>query len=442
MSAASAPVALPGPLALRALARAFSQFENFDRFVAALDAVVPRASGFETARLVLDRAVVAEAERFAPGLLALPLTGDDQALGTLEVGVPGERRGFTAEDLHLLTGLADFLGAVLTQAQRQQDAARGRELFRLLLNQAPVGIAAYTAAGRALVANDLAERWLGGTTPPFDELEAGGDGGFHLRTSGKLVYGVARRVGDAARSDWLVVLHDLTGEQVKLLELMKRDTYRALAEQRPLGFALVEGGSGGDGVLRRLPALRAALREGETVGPYDAHRLGFVLGGVGGLGLRARLREWRALLGPGVKLGYAELGRDGRSPEALLQVALQHHAASDEALRPAVLVLDENPVVAQTLALILGRDYRVVTSTAAAEARARLAAEPFEFFIAEVEPRNGPAGAELVREAGRLQPGIRSLLTAIGDTPLAAAPGATVIEKPFDVATLRSLLRQ
>lgn len=444
MSAASAPVVLTGPQALRALARAFGQFEHFDRFVAALGAALPRASGFDSARLVLDRAVVETAERFAPGVLALPLTGDEAAHGTLEIGAPGERRQFTAEDLHLLTGLADFLGAVLTQARRLQDAGRGRELLRLLLNQAPVGIAAYGLDRRPIVANELALRWLGTAALPFEEIEAGGDS-FYLRAEGKLIYGEARRVSGDDEGAWMFVLHDLTPEQGRLLEGLQRELYRAQAEQASCSVVLLETSDLRHGALRRLAALRAQLAAGEVGGPYDAQRVGLVLA-TGGLALRARLRRLQGALAgvPGLRLGYAELGRDGRTPDELLQAALQRHAPLAELLRPALLIHDENPAVADALTLVLGRDYRVVVSADAARTRALLAREPFEGLITELDDSRAGADAEsIVRHARAAQPGIRTFFTSVQLPALGGLPAeGVVIEKPFEVTRLRELVRR
>ena len=78
--------------------------------------------------------------------------------------------------------LFGLCGAVLTQAQRLQDAGRGRELLRLLLNQAPVGIAAYGADRRPIVANELAVRWLGRAQKRFESL--GDPVDLHDRTGG------------------------------------------------------------------------------------------------------------------------------------------------------------------------------------------------------------------------------------------------------------------
>lgn len=439
MSTSSAPLVLSGPHALRALARAFGQFEDFDRFVAALGSALPAASGFESARIVLDRGVAEAAERFAPGTLALPLIGEGGALGALEVGSAAERRLFGAEDLHLLTGFADFLGAVLMQAQRRQDAVRGRELLRLLLNQAPVGIAAYAPDRRPIVANELAARWLGGATLPFDEIEDGGDS-FYLRSEGKLIAGEARRVADADSGAWMIVLHDLTPEQGRLFDGLQREIYRSLADKVPCSLVLLDAPDLRHGTLRRLAALRSLLQPGELGGPYDASRVGLVLV-AGGLPLRVRLRRLRGALEgvAGLQIGYAELGRDGRTPDALIETALRRHGPFADLLRPALLIHDENPAVAATLAMVLGRDYRVVRSPDAAQTRALLDEEPFEGIIAELDEGRAPATGGILAHARAVQPGIRTFLTSVQSG--AAPAGEVVIEKPFDVTRLREIVR-
>lgn len=442
MSTLSPTVQMDAPAALRALARAFAHLDEFDRFVGGLQTALDRSALFEKATIALDRGV-AGAAAFPPGRMSLPLASAGARHGLLQATPPADRRQFGAEDLHLLAGLADFLSALLGASVRLQDAEKSRELLRFLLNQAPVGIAAYGADHRLLVANDLATRWIGGAALPFAEMEKG-EAGFHLRADGKLIYGEARRSGDAA-GDWLVVLHDLTAEQVRLLELMKRETYRALAEGGRMGFALIEGAQLHDGVLRRLPELRTALQAGEVAGPYDAHRVGLVLNGASGLALRARLRKLRGAFGDasGLRLGYAEAGPDGRTPENLLQAALQRYGGYDDLLRPAVLVHDENPGVVDTLAMVLGKEFRVVKSNTGDRTRELLRTEPFEGLVAELDSRTGLGGLELAKLARELQPGIRPFLTSIHPAAQHGPVGdAVVIEKPFEVDALRRTVRE
>jgi hypothetical protein len=204
-----------------------------------------------------------------------------------------------------------------------------------------------------------------------------------------------------------------------------------------------------DGVLRRLPDLRAALTLGETCGPYDAHRVGIVFSEVNGLALRARLRRLRPVFGPvdGLRVGYSELGRNGANPETLLEAALHVAAPFDDAVRSAVLVHDENPAVTDTFALLLGRDFNVVKSSQASRTRELLEQGMYEGFVAELESRTGPDGAELMRFARAKLPGIRPFfLTARHPSPDSdgetGKEDAVVFEKPFDVAAVTQAVRE
>jgi CheY-like chemotaxis protein len=436
---------LTGPTALRTLARAFAHFNDFDRFVQGLQAALDQTEHFEKLTIQLDPALTDATAHFSPGVLTLPLAGGEAQFGTLQISPGGERRQFGAEDLHLMAGLADFLSAALAQSLRQQDAEKSRELLRFLLNQAPIGIAAYGADHRPIIANDLATRWLGEAGLSSAELEQG-MGGFHLRSSGKLIFGEARQAGQGV---WLVVLHDLTTEQARLLELMRRETYRALAQKGKFGFALIECTDIRTGVLRRLPELRSALALGETTGPYDAHRVGLVFSEVNGLALRARLRRLRHVFAgvASLRVGYVELGRNGATPEALLEAALQRCGPYDEMVRPSLLVHDKNPGVADTLAMMLEKDFRVVKSSESTRTRELLARDMFEGFMTELETSHGPDGAELMHYARTQLPGIRPFfLTARHATQdwhaETGKEDSVVIEKPFDVAAVTQVVKE
>lgn len=439
-------LAMTGPAALRAMARAFANFSEFDRFVQGLQAALDQSDYFGRLTIQIDRSMTEPSKRFSAGALTLPLASTTGKLGTLQVAASEEFRQFGAHDLHLMAGLADFLSVALAQSLRLEAAEKSPALLRFLLDQAPVGIAAYEGDGRLIVANELAARWLRETTVPFVQLTEN-RGCFHLRASGKLIYGEARRNGEN-NGGWLVVLQDLTAEQVRLLELFGSETYRALAEGGRVGFALIESAQPQEGVLRRLPELRAALLPGEIAGPYDAHRVGLVLPGVEGLALRARLRKLHGVFGeaPGLRLGCAELGRDGRTPAALLEAALKNPGLFEEVLRPSLLVHDDSAAVADTLAMILGKEFKVVKSTSPVRTRALLTDGIFEGFVTELELRNGVNGVELVNYAREKQPGIRPFFTTVQRIPYGLPAGvaetdATVLEKPFDIPTLTKIVR-
>ena len=437
-------ISLPGPTALRALAGAFSHLGEFDRFVQGLQAALERSQLFEQATITLDRALIEGPNPFTSGTLTVPLAGGGVRHGTLRVAPSGEHRQFDAEDLHLLAGLADFLSVALAQSLLVQDANRSRELLRFLLNQAPVGLAAYSPDRRLLVANDLATAWLGTAGPPFLEIEAG-PGNFYLRTAGKLIYGESRRAPDGV---WVVALHDLTPAQVRLMETLQREVYRGLVDSRPVTLLLVESPPGRDGIVRRLPALRSVLGGGESAGPYDATRVGIVLSGVGAVSGRRRLREWGELFEgiPGLRASCAELRRDGETPEALLEAVLRRPAAYADSARPTVLLHEGDPGVSDAISLMLRREFRLVRCTDPDRAREQLHREEFDVLITELDPRGEKAGVRFAAEARTLQPALRTLFTSVHAPPHElpaelAAEGVTVVQKPFQPDELVKAVR-
>lgn len=449
MTRAASSLNMTGPVAMRALAQAFASFGEFNNFVKGLQAALDQVPHFERLSISVPAALMQGSPDFSSGALTLPLTGGSGSIGTLEVSPPAQHRQFGPEDLHLMGGLAEFLSAALFQAGNFRELNQRSELLRFLLNQAPIGVAAYDENGRLIVANELAQRWLGDAGSALQNFLKT-PGGFHLRANGKLIYGEARRATGltSEAGAWIVVLQDLTPEQARLLELVKRETYRSLVENERLGVAFIESAPSGDGILRQLPELRAALLPGETAGPYDARRIGLVFPETNGISLRARLRKLRDVFvgREGLRLGYAELGRDGRTPELLLEKALQRVGAYDEMLRPVLLVHDDSAAVADTFAMVLGREFQVVKSTSPERTRELLATEAFEGFVTEMELRNGVSGMELVRYAREKQPGIKPFFTTVQRAPYGLPAGATeedalVLEKPFDIDLLTQIVR-
>jgi CheY-like chemotaxis protein len=158
----------------------------------------------------------------------------------------------------------------------------------------------------------------------------------------------------------------------------------------------------------------------------------------------AQLRRLKPLLADApVRAGVAELGREGGEPEALLLAALAGLRPFGEAMRPALLLHDDNPAVNDMLAYVLGRDFDLVKSTSVEHTRQLLRTRSFDALITEVELR-GASGLELARLAQDLQPGIQPFFTTISELP-AGAPelaDAVVFQKPFDVRSLALTVRE
>jgi CheY-like chemotaxis protein len=304
--------------------------------------------------------------------------------------------------------------------------------------------------------NDLARRWLSGGGDLWAALQAAlpaevRDNGqvpracFHLRIEGRLVFGELRNPpGGAEAGVCVVVMTDLTADQARLLDALHRETYRCQLRRLRLGFALLESPQILGGLLQQLPELRARLPATVTAGPYDANRVGLVFPEGGRNTVLAQLRRLKPLLADApVRAGVAELGREGGEPEALLLAALAGLRPFGEAMRPALLLHDDNPAVNDMLAYVLGRDFDLVKSTSVEHTRQLLRTRSFDALITEVELR-GASGLELARLAQDLQPGIQPFFTTISELP-AGAPelaDAVVFQKPFDVRSLALTVRE
>ena len=454
------PRILPGPAALHALAAAFAHLQDFDGFVGGLQAALNQAEWFGRVALELaDRPGAGEAQ-FVIGEMILPLQGAADAHGVLRVAGREEPRCFGPEDLHLLAGLADFLAAVLDRAREWREVERRRQLLGLLLNQAPVGILAFDERHRVTAGNDLARRWLAGGDDPWSALQAAlpeevRSGApavracFHLRVDGRLVFGELRTTAatkDAAGVS-VVVMTDLSPEQARLLDALRRETYRCQWRRLPLCLALLDSPRIAGGLLQQLPALRAALPAAVTAGPYDANRVGLVFPESRRMAAAAQLRRLQPLLADAsVRAGLAELGREGGEPETLLEAALAGLRPLGDAVRPALLLHDDSPSVNEALAYVLGRDFEVVMSTSVEHTRQLLRTRAFDALITEIELRDA-SGLDLARHATELQPGIRPFFTTVSEMP-AAAKGdarladALVFQKPFDMRALARAVRE
>jgi PAS domain-containing protein len=459
VQASSESRTMSGPAALRALTMAFAHLQDFNGFVAGLQAALDGAEWFGRVRLELEDQSGAGAGRFLLGEMAVPIQGAAGSHGVLRATGRDGLRTFKAEDLHLLSGLADFLAVVLDRAQAWREVEHHRRLLNLLLNQAPVGILAFDRLHRVAAGNDLARRWLGGGDDLWSALQAAlpvegrtGDpvprAFCHLRIEGRLIFCEVRNPsGSGGAGGWVVIMTDLTADQARLLDALHRETYRCQWLRRRLGFVLLESHRIAGGILQLLPEVRASLPAAVAAGPYDANRAGLVFPELGRAAIASHLRRLKPLLADAsVRAGLAELGREGGEPEKLLQTALLRLRPLDEFLRPALLLHDDNSAVNDTLAYVLGGDFELVKSSSEERTRQLLRTRDFDALITEVDLR-GASGLELARLADDLQPGIHTFFTAISELAAEAVRAqepvdAVVFRKPFDVRQLGRTVRE
>jgi CheY-like chemotaxis protein len=376
--------------------------------------------------------------------------------GVLKVASPG--RVFGPEDLHLMAALAGVLAAVMDHAKRHGETRRNLEVLKFLLNLAPVGMVALDGDGRVLAANDVAYRWLGaesaaGLAERLAPETLGTDWraatAFHFQADGKLIYAEARahgaETGEGAARVYGLVLADLGAEQMRLADGLQRELYRGRWLGRPVALVVAETDNVAGGVLAGLPALREALREGETAGPLNALQLGLVIAGADEAGALGRLRELREKLpAAGLRLGLAAgAGADAATVIAGARAALK---PAESVLRRTLLLHDDYPAVNDMLEMVLGRRFHIVKSTHIAETEELLRTRTFDGIFTEIELRNGASGIELARLAKRLQPGIRPYFTTVAHTERLAGLDAdladhVVLRKPFDLVRLDEAVR-
>ncbi len=450
-------VVLPGPAALRELARAFGHVADFRRFAEMMEGALGKAGFFEEVQVQLFDGVPA-ANVFAAGQFTLPLAGRGEMHGVLRVAGGTPERPFGPEDLHLLSALGAVIAAALDHALKHGEVQRNLEILSFVLNLAPVGLVATDGGGTVVLANDLALRWLGAKTietvgaqlaPEVLGVDWQTQPRFHLRTGGKLIYGEVRTTGASPAEGGqarALVLTDMTAEQVRLIDGLQRELYRCRWLGQKLSFVLLESTLAGSSLLQRLPELRALLKAGELAGPYDAFRVGLVLPEADRAQVMARLRSWVETV-PAAGLRAAVVVASDASAERVLGQALEAMKPVDELLRRVLLLHDDYPAVNDMLAMVLGRHYDVVKSSQLEESMALLRSRSFDGLVTEVELRSGGSGVDLALLAKQLQPSIRPFFTtvahagrALTDDPLLA--DHVVIRKPFDIRQLEKAVRE
>jgi CheY-like chemotaxis protein len=113
------------------------------------------------------------------------------------------------------------------------------------------------------------------------------------------------------------------------------------------------------------------------------------------------------------------------------------------AIRNVLLVEDDEGVAGVTMAMLgeLGLD--VVCATNGPDARRILTGDGFDLLISDVIMPGGMNGVELGHWARSERPGIKVLLVSgwTADTLVAAPPDLPILQKPFDLASLRRAIK-
>jgi CheY-like chemotaxis protein len=433
--------------ALREFARAVRHIHDLSTFLQVFQVGLEKTGIWTRNDFALTQPDASEADQFSPGRLTTPITTETSTIAHGLIS-PGPKQYFDAEDLHLLAGLSELLGAALGVAQRLQIQENALAALKAVLSFAPVGICGFSTDGRVEVINTLARGWLGlaegdalATALPtgvtLEELNRGS--AFHLRVAGRLLFCEVR---PAAAANWAVLLMtDLTPEQGRLLDSLSREVYRGIHLRRPLHFVLLERAQPAGALLASMASMRSAIGRAAIVGPYDAARVGIIFPESSWSGAVLNLRRVAAIhTASEVRVGFAALTTFQEKPESLIESALNMRQTLAAVVRPRVLVHDEYRGVGDALRLVLGSDCDVTGSTDAAEAHRLVEEQHFDAVLADLNAAGD--GQELVAQARARNNGVKAFflsstlpggsggrLGAVGDVP--------VFSKPFDVEIVR-----
>jgi len=109
-----------------------------------------------------------------------------------------------------------------------------------------------------------------------------------------------------------------------------------------------------------------------------------------------------------------------------------------------LVVEDDDAVRELTVEMLRNLGYAVTTAANAAEALEVLRGDaPIDLLFSDVVMPGGISGVSLAREAAKLRPGLRTLLTSgyVAEGALMEANEFPLIDKPYDVAGLSAVLR-
>ncbi len=388
-------------------------------------------------------------ESFGPGKLSLTVGTGAQIATVAKLAPPRERQHFGVEDLHMMAGLSELLGAAVDVAHRIGRDERAIAALKAVLNFAPVGICAFDELGRVDAVNALARGWLAlaegdaiATALPagatFEDIRNGAS--FHLRVGGRLLF-CESRPNVEGRYGALVV-SDLTPEQGRLLDALNREVYRGNHLRRSLHFVLLERAQPMGVLLSAMPAMRNAMGQHAIVGPYDAARVGIIFPDSSWSAATLHLRTIAPVVGAAeVRLGRSGLKSFKETPEAVIETALDFKETLAAVIRPRILVHDEYRGVGDALKLVLGDDCEVVGSTDLGEAHRLIQDQHFDAVLADLNPAAG--GPDLVATARNRNENVRAFYlssTLPGALSGRVQSDVPVFSKPFNVEAVRDCI--
>jgi hypothetical protein len=247
----------------------------------------------------------------------------------------------------------------------------------------------------------------------------------------------------------VALVFDLGRQSREFLDVVARETYRALWLRQPLSLAVISAPAAATGLHRLADAIRARLAiVTATVGPLEADTMAVLAPGTNSAVLRTLIRSVSGLLDiPQLQLGLAELEPAHRSPENFVTAAVNALEPVERWRRPSLLLCDTSPSVTEALHVALRTECDAVRCHDRDLGWRLLGERAFDAIFAKIELDEWDRDLGFLVHALELQPGMRPFVMT--DAPglysatLPTLPAGTpVFRKPFQVAAVRNAVRE
>jgi hypothetical protein len=449
---------------LRGFASKLNLFGEFDNFLSALEIVVAEDEVFQ-GELCLAKgkegSKLPEFSEIEEDETYLSISSQDCDLGYLRINGRRDEESFNPGDLYLLGSIAEFVSALVQQAQNFRKKDQAEKILQYLINQLPLGVVCFASEGQLIVENKTARRLLGDDGSAIIEKELAGGAAFkkgrvqlHFEIGGKLIYSEGRALEvEEGVSIHAYVLYDLSTYREKLLMDLEREAYRSELRGIPVTVALLESRSLAGGVYRRMKHAAQTLQvEPSKIQPLDAYTSACIFEGKRLQSVRYLLKQELASY-KGDELSVAIVGYEGGAggdapAQELIERARSELRPFQEALLPELIVMDAYPAVIESLDLMISELCRLRAETCPDAIESLIRSGQFDGLFFDLDSYSPNVLSRLKAVAEESGGGFKFYYCTYKKPSMVAESFSltrkdTVLQKPFDAeATIEAVALQ
>lgn len=396
---------------------------------------------------------------YQKGRVVLPLRGDAEGSFITSAGRRDSKQ-FDASDIHLMGSMADFVSVLYAQANRFRKLRERENILQFLIDQLPVGVVCFNAAGELVSGNALAWRQLG-LNPERKNLDeapvlallrddASGKADRHFEVDGRLMFAMRRSFAPkGGESVDAHVIYDLSKRRERLAESLELECYKALSLEQQVSVALLRYHGEAGAIYDFMKQNAAGLQTGkDLVQPLEAYTCACVFPGSSVSSVRfllkPLLRQWQGPL-PEVFIFNPELPSAQQIDVEQLDLALDKLQAGDVALLPRVLVYDAYYPIFEMLELVLEGVANLDYVDSPNDAVAAMLTRQYDGIIIDIDSVDPTRLVRFAHEAKMLGASFRPFYTSVNQrsdviTKYGLSEEILFLQKPFDVAKVSELV--